>query len=76
MKELKTKLHQVKVRCTDCNHGVGKQLELRGQNEIIDQALIDLMIYRALFHEQRHPTHNTEVIIYENAPETEPSNIS
>lgn len=68
MKETKTKLHQIKLRCQDCNNGLGKQLEF--DDGVITQQLIDLFIFKAMFHEQRHPQHEAEVIIYENAPET------
>lgn len=69
MKETKTKLHQIKLRCENCNRGLGKQLKIETQKPI-DQALIDLFIFQALTHEQKHPNHQVEVIIYENAPET------
>jgi len=68
MKETKTKLHQIKLRCSDCNHGLGKELAKETEKPI-DQALIDLFIFRGLTHERNFPTHQLEVIIYENAPE-------
>ena len=67
MKETTTPLQQIKLRCQDCNHGFGKQLELK--QGLVTQADIDYFIFQALFHEQRHPNHETEVIVYEKAPE-------
>lgn len=68
MKELRTPLHLIKNRCPDCNHGFGKQLDIK--EGLVTQEDIDYFIFQALFHEEHHPDHNVEVTIYQNAPET------
>lgn len=65
MEILSTPLQIAKARCIDC----WKELDIE-KNSLITQAVIDRITHAAEFHEQRHRTHHTQVMIYEKAPET------
>lgn len=64
MKVESTQLHQAKARCETCWKELGRE------TGIITQAKIDVIMYLAERHERLHKTHQTEVLIYEKAPET------
>lgn len=65
----KTPLPKAQSRCIKgCNHDMGKILEQVVAEPITD-AVISMILFGANFHEQRHPGHHVEVLIYEKAPE-------
>ena len=65
IQQLETDLHIAKVRCDTCP----KELILF-HDSIITQAIIDLVNAKATDHENRHPDHEIDVMIYNKAPET------
>ena len=59
-----TPMQKAQVHCETCWNTL-----LRYDGGLITQAIIDLVNSKAVYHEQRHPGHNLEVLIYKNAPE-------
>jgi len=60
----KTPIEKVQVRCEDC-----MKILWRYNSGAITKALFDFAEGKALFHEQRHPSHSVEVLVYEKAME-------
>jgi hypothetical protein len=65
MEILSTTLQIAKARCVT----EMRILDIE-QNTLITQAVIDRINHAAEYHEQRHPSHEVQVMIYEKAPET------
>lgn len=65
IQQLETPLHLAKVRCETC----AKNLILFRET-VITQAVIDLVNSKASDHENHHPNHRIDVMIYNKAPET------
>lgn len=59
-----TPLEKVQVRCETCMHVLWRYSE-----GLITQALLDFAEHEALVHEQRHPEHSVEMLVYEKAPQ-------
>jgi hypothetical protein len=60
MKIEKSGLEQTKARCPDCRRELGRR-------ETFTQQDFDYMLYLALTHERKHPTHEVEVQVFEGA---------
>jgi hypothetical protein len=62
---LETTLPIAKARCVT----EARVLDIES-NTLITQAVIDRINHAAEYHEQRHPGHEVEVMIYKKAPES------
>lgn len=65
IQQLETTLHIAKARCHECASNL-----LLFNDSIITQAVIDLVNSKASDHENHHPKHTIDVMIFKGAPET------
>lgn len=65
IQQLDTELHIAKARCHECATNL-----ILFHDSIITQAVIDLVNNKAENHENHHPKHTIDVMIYKGAPET------